>query len=69
MAPVRTFQVRVKYAAWLTEDTKELIKKETQLRPQQPRPRILMIGGCTRISGTQLIKKKVRKENLGTEKA
>ena len=27
MAPVKTFQVRVKYAAWLTEDTKELIKK------------------------------------------
>ena len=28
MAPVRTFQVHVKYAAWLTEDTKELIKKK-----------------------------------------
>ena len=26
MAPVRNFQVRVKYAAWLTEDTKELKK-------------------------------------------
>ena len=27
MAPVRTFQVRVKYAAWLSEGTKDLIKK------------------------------------------
>ena len=27
MAPIRTIQVRAKYAAWLTEETKALLKK------------------------------------------
>ena len=30
MAPVRTFQIRSKYAPWLSEDTKDLIKQRNQ---------------------------------------
>ena len=30
MAPVKTFQVRTKYAPWLSDETKELIKKRKE---------------------------------------
>ena len=30
MAPVKTFQIRTKYAPWLSDETKELIKKRKE---------------------------------------
>ena len=51
MAPIKTNQVRVKYAAWLFEITKKLIKEREAAQKKAAKPKMKMICNFTRISG------------------